>query len=82
MHRTMAARPSGTGWPVRWAAAAIRAGMSPGGRNTGSSGSMTVTSGGCRAAAPSRSGRSTGGPASAQPRTDSCSSHNPITLRR
>ena len=41
MHRTVAAGPSGTGWPVRRQAAAIRAGMSPGGRNTGSSGSTT-----------------------------------------
>ena len=41
MQRTSATRLRGAGWSRRAQAAAIRAGMSPGGRNDGSSGSMT-----------------------------------------
>ncbi len=52
--------------------------MSPGGRNTGSSGSITNVSGGSRAASPS----SEPSEASGQRRRLSCSSHSPITLRR
>ena len=66
----------------RGSAAAIRAGMSPGGRKTGSSGSKT------RAAArqPAAAARSAAEVARrarrSQVRIDSWSSHRPITLRR
>ncbi len=60
----------------------MRAGMSPGGRNAGSSGSTTARSAGAAAAAASSAGRSGGWPRAPQTRTDSCSSHSPITLRR
>ena len=60
----------------------MRAGMSPGGRNAGSSGSTTVRNAGIRAASASSAVRSGARPRAAQTRTDSCSSHSPITLRR
>ena len=47
-------------WPIARQAAVIRAGMSPGGRNTGSSGSITARSGGTRAACSSSRASSTG----------------------
>ena len=63
-------------------AAAIRAGMSPGGRNAGSSRSITRAQ--HRPARPRRPAtcRSPPSPRAAQARTDSWSSHRPITLRR
>jgi len=82
MHRTIPPLLSGTGWPVRRQASATRAGMSPGGRNTASSGSITDRSAGFRAASASSAGRSGGAPRPAHTRTDSWSSHSPITLRR
>ena len=57
MQRTTAGGSAGGRWPVRRAASAIRAGMSPGGRNTGSSGSTTTCSGGIRAASSSSLGQ-------------------------
>ena len=82
MQRTVSACDCGGVCPVRAASAAIRAGMSPGGRNVGPSTSTTVVSAGTRAAAASRSGRSAGSPASFQVRIDSWSTHRPMTLRR
>ena len=41
MQRTIAARATGRAWPDRAHQSRIRVGMSPGGRNAGSSGSMT-----------------------------------------
>jgi hypothetical protein len=80
--RVTATGPSGTGWPVRRAAAAIRAGMSPGGAKAGSSTSTTVRSAGASAAAASSTARSTSSPRSRQLRRLSWSSHSPATLRR
>ena len=82
MQRTVSACDCGGVCPVRAASAAMRAGMSPGGRNAGPSMSTTVVSAGTRAAAASRSGRSAGSPASFQVRIDSWSTHRPMTLRR
>ena len=83
MHRTSASRVVGAAagrWPRH--AASIRPGMSPGGRNVGSFGSM-VGPPAARAAAPARrASRSDGSPASAQVRSDSWRSHRPMTLRR
>ena len=61
---------------------AIRAGMSPGGRKTGSSGSIRGPPAGSAAAAASRSARSTSSPRRLHVRSDSDSSHRPMTLRR
>ena len=82
MQRATSAGPSGTGSPARAQAAASRLGMSPGGRNTGSSVSTTEVSGASPAASASRSPSSTARPAARQPRSDSCSSHRPVTLCR
>ena len=60
----------------------MRPGMSPGGRNAAASGSTTARSGGSAPAAASSAARSGAWPRAAQTRTDSCSSHSPITLRR
>ena len=83
MQRTIAAGADGRPLAGRpGSASAIRAGMSPGGRNTGSSGSNTGPPAGSSAASAS-SGREVD---SARPpphvRSDSWSSHRPITLRR
>jgi hypothetical protein len=51
--------------------------MSPGGRNTGSSGSITERAGNDAASASSSVTEASG-----HARKHSCSSHNPITLRR
>ena len=65
MHRTTSGGSCGGRWPIARQAAVIRAGMSPGGRNTGSSGSITARSGG----SPRRRGqqRVQAGPAGAGP---------------
>ena len=80
MHRVNSAGLSGTGRPRLLSQAAIRPGMSSGGRKTGSSASMTNRSFGSLAAA--RSSASTGPAALPQCRWHSCSSHSPLTLRR
>ena len=78
MQRTVSAGSAGTASSRSASQEAIRAGMSPGGRNTGSSGSITNFSGGCRAASASSEPSEDSG----QPRRLSCSSQRPITLRR
>ena len=75
-------RPAAAG-PARGTRPSIRAGMSPGGRNAGSFGSIDRPAGrqlgrGRRAGA----GSCSGAPARSQVRSDSWSSHRPITLRR
>jgi hypothetical protein len=80
MHRTISAGPDGDGSPRSDSHETIRAGMSPGGRNTGSSASMTNRSGGTEPAAASSD--SSDPAAEPQHRTHSCSSHSPVTLRR
>ena len=69
MQRTSATRLRGAGWSRRAQAAAIRAGMSPGGRNDGSSGSMTGPPGGSSPAA-SEQGRQVLGRALELPRPE------------
>ena len=65
------------------ASAAIRAGMSPGGRNAGSSGSTTVASAGTPGGRGEQVGQVDGrARRSFQVRSDSGSSHRPMTLRR
>ncbi len=78
MQRTVPAGPSGAASPRPASHEVILAGMSPGGRNTGSSGSITNVSGGIRAASPSSESSEDPG----QWRRLSCSSHSPVTLRR
>ena len=78
MQRTVSAGPAGTASPRSPSQAAIRPGMSPGGRNTGSSGSITNLSDGSLAASSS----SDPSEAPGQARRLSCSSHSPVTLRR
>ena len=82
MQRTSAGRLAGGACPVRGTAAAIRAGMSPGGRNAGSSGSIVGPPAGSSPAAMSSAGSCSGLPASSHVRSDSWSSQRPITLRR
>jgi hypothetical protein len=80
MHRTSSAGLAGTGQPRADNHEQMRAGMSPGGRNTGSSASTTNRSGRSRAAAASSD--STDPAAGPQLRRHSCRSHSPVTLRR
>ncbi len=82
MQRTVSAGQRGGGWPERRQASSILAGMSPGGRKAGSSGSMTGPPGGSSPAAASSQGRSSGCPLRSHTRSDSCSSQRPVTLRR
>ena len=72
----------GDRWPVARQASAIRAGMSPGARNSGASGSNTGPPAGTRAAFASNPVRVPLMPWSCQVRRVSDSSHRPITLRR
>ncbi len=82
MQRTVSAWPSGTGWPERRQASLILAGMSPGGRKAGSSGSTSGPPRGSSPAAASCRGSSPGSPARRHTRMDSCKSQRPVTLRR
>ena len=66
MHRTSAGLVAGIGWSRRRQAAAIRDGMSSGGRKDGSSGSMTGPPAGSSPAATRSDGRSSGLPSSSQ----------------
>ena len=79
----LGAASRGTGCPAPRHAAAIRAGMSPGGRNRGvvrvdDRAARRQRRGGGQQVARSRPAS----PARSQVRSDSCSSHSPITLRR
>ena len=78
MHRTTSAGLDGGRWPVARQAAVMRAGMSPGARNSGASMSTTAASPGASAAAASSCGRSERD----HVRSVSDSTHRPITLRR
>ena len=82
MHLTSAGLVAGIAWSRRLQAAAIRDGMPSGGRNDGSSGSMTGPPAGSAPAATRSDGRSSGLPSCSQVRSDSWSSHSPMTLRR
>ena len=82
MQRTVAARVEGGAAPARRQASSIRLGMSPGGRNTASSGSMTGPPAGSAAASDSSRPSSSGWPARSHVRSVSWSSHRPMTLRR
>ena len=83
MQRTRATLSCGGSNPARTQAATILAGMSPGGRKSASSTSMTGPAGRqrCRPARSALRGRPAS-PASDHVRTDSDSSHSPMTLRR
>jgi hypothetical protein len=78
MQRTISACPDRTTPVTRWHASMIRWVIPPGGRNTGSCTSMSAPSARTCPAAPVSSSRST----CPHSRTHSCSSQNPVTLRR
>ena len=80
MHRTICGGSDGAGSPREDSHETIRSGIPPGGRNTGSSASITNRKAGTAAA--DKSSDSSDPAAEPQHRTHSCSSHSPVTLRR
>jgi hypothetical protein len=81
MQRTVSAGLLGVGWPVLRHAPAILAGMSPGGKKIGSSGSTTAVNGATPVASANSDDTSVVTPAAAQARCDSWSNHRPIAPR-
>jgi hypothetical protein len=82
MQRTVSAGLLGVGLPVLRHAPAILAGMSPGGKKIGSSGSTTAVNGATPVASASSDDTSVVTPAAAQARCDSWSNHRPMMFRR